>query len=195
MTRSQVRILPGARSDVTRLGIAKQLDLFLPGHLSILWKTWRHSFASSGVLVKSALATASGSPVGIRHSHRRLSFEEDLEVDSPEFLSARHSLATAGALGSHGGCRADLEGGTGGGSNGKSTLAGDAASGSTEAGAHREDHLPHPAFAEVLEERADSWQLRLADRITAFAGRDDVRLDTRRPVRSLDRYRRLGAHA
>jgi uncharacterized membrane protein len=30
--------------------------------------------------------------------------------------------------------------------------------------------LPHPAVTEVLEDRAKSWQLRLADRITAFAG-------------------------
>jgi hypothetical protein len=32
------------------------------------------------------------------------------------------------------------------------------------------DWLPHPAFADVLADRAKSWQLRLADRITAFAG-------------------------
>jgi uncharacterized membrane protein len=30
--------------------------------------------------------------------------------------------------------------------------------------------LPHPAVVELLAERASSWQLRLADRITAFAG-------------------------
>jgi uncharacterized membrane protein len=30
--------------------------------------------------------------------------------------------------------------------------------------------LPHPAMVDLLAERANSWQLRLADRITAFAG-------------------------
>lgn len=30
--------------------------------------------------------------------------------------------------------------------------------------------LPHPAIVDLLAERANSWQLRLADRITAFAG-------------------------
>ena len=30
--------------------------------------------------------------------------------------------------------------------------------------------LPHPAVVDVLADRANSWQLRLADRITAFAG-------------------------
>jgi uncharacterized membrane protein len=30
--------------------------------------------------------------------------------------------------------------------------------------------LPHPAFVAVLADRASSWQLRLADRVTAFAG-------------------------
>jgi uncharacterized membrane protein len=50
------------------------------------------------------------------------------------------------------------------------TVAGDPASGSTGDGSRRKGYLPHPAVAEVLADRANSWQLRLADRITAFAG-------------------------
>jgi uncharacterized membrane protein len=50
-----------------------------------------------------------------------------------------------------------------------STLTGDPGPG-TAAGRKRQPHLPHPAFAEVVQQRANSWQLRLADRITAFAG-------------------------
>ena len=42
--------------------------------------------------------------------------------------------------------------------------------GNAEPTAKRDDWLPHPAFADVLAARASSWQLRLADRITAFAG-------------------------
>ena len=38
------------------------------------------------------------------------------------------------------------------------------------AGAPDAKILPHPAVVDVLAERANSWQLRLADRITAFAG-------------------------
>jgi len=50
------------------------------------------------------------------------------------------------------------------------TLEGDSSSGHADAGGNGKTHLPHPALAEVLAERASSWQLRLADRITAFAG-------------------------
>ena len=50
------------------------------------------------------------------------------------------------------------------------TLAGEQGPGDSDPKADRNDWLPHPAFADVLAARASSWQLRLADRITAFAG-------------------------
>jgi uncharacterized membrane protein len=50
------------------------------------------------------------------------------------------------------------------------TLAGEPGPGNQKTTAGRNNWLPHPAFADVLAARASSWQLRLADRITAFAG-------------------------
>jgi uncharacterized membrane protein len=50
------------------------------------------------------------------------------------------------------------------------TLTGEQGPGNPERTGERSDWLPHPAFADVLAARASSWQLRLADRITAFAG-------------------------
>ncbi len=50
------------------------------------------------------------------------------------------------------------------------TVAEDPSPEGTEPGVGRKQFLPHPAIAELLADRASSWQLRLADRITAFAG-------------------------
>jgi uncharacterized membrane protein len=52
----------------------------------------------------------------------------------------------------------------------RTTVAGDPAPESTQPGGNGKTLLPHPAIAELLADRASSWQLRLADRITAFAG-------------------------
>lgn len=50
------------------------------------------------------------------------------------------------------------------------TLPGGPDSGNADATDKRDNRFPHPVFADVIAQRANSWQLRLADRITAFAG-------------------------